>query len=189
MRRTWLPLLLVILLISVGLWFSESPPEQLLSIRPTPQQQDRAAELIIRNAKTRHFDQEGNLAYRVDAQQITYYQFKRRDRADLTEPRLFFYEDDQPKWRTESRWGTVYNRGERVVLEGEVVIDELPAIGGIKLETPSITLLPDREFAETDKVVTITSGPNRTTGKGMRAYLSEDRVEILSDVKSSYDTD
>ncbi|WP_226645687.1 LPS export ABC transporter periplasmic protein LptC [Microbulbifer variabilis] len=187
--RTWLPLLLVVSLISVGLWLSESPPNQLLGISPTPEQYDKAAEMIIRNAKTRHFNEEGNLAYRVDADQITYYQFKLRDRADLAEPRMLFYEDDQPKWRTESRQGVAYNRGERLVLSGDVVIDELPAPGGIKLETSSITILPAKEFAETDKVVTISSGPNRTTGKGMRAYLNEDRMEILSDVKSIYDTD
>ncbi|WP_444886966.1 LPS export ABC transporter periplasmic protein LptC [Microbulbifer sp. JMSA008] len=187
--RTWLPLLLVVSLISAGLWLSESPPDQLLGIRPTPQQHDKAAELIIRNAKTRHFNEEGNLAYRVDADQITYYQFKRRDRADLTEPRMVFYQDDQPKWRTESREGVAHNRGERIVLSGDVEIDELPTPGGIKLETSSITILPAKEFAETDKVVTISSGPNRTTGKGMRAYLNEDRMEILSDVKSIYDTD
>ncbi|MFA0811366.1 LPS export ABC transporter periplasmic protein LptC [Microbulbifer epialgicus] len=187
--RTWLPLLLVVTLISAGLWFSESPPEELLGIRPTPQQHDQAADLIIRGAKTRHFNEDGNLAYRVDAEQITYYQFKLRDRAELTEPRMLFYQDDQPKWRTESRQGVAYNRGERLVLSGDVEIDELPTPGGIKLQTSSITILPDKEFAETDKVVTISSGPNRTIGKGMRVYLNEDRVEILSDVKSNYDPD
>lgn len=186
--RTWLPLLLVVMLISAGLWFSESPPEQLLGISPTPQQHDRAAELVIRDAKTRHFDGDGNLAYRVDAEQITYYQFKRRDRAVLAEPRMVFYQDDQPKWRTESRRGVAYNRGERIVLQEKVEIDELPTAGGIKLETSSLTFFPDKEFAKTDKVVIIRSGLNSTTGKGMRAYLKENRVEILSDVKSSYDT-
>lgn len=187
--RTWLPLLLVVALISAGLWFSESPPEELLGIRPTPQQHSRAADLVIRDAKTRHFNEDGNLAYRVDAEQITYYQFKRRDRAELTEPRMLFYQDDQQKWRTESRQGAAYNRGERIVLSGDVEIDELPSPGGIKLQTPSITILPDKEFAETDRVVTISSGPNQTKGKGMRVYLDKDRVEILSDVKSNYDPD
>ncbi|MCO1333722.1 LPS export ABC transporter periplasmic protein LptC [Microbulbifer sp. OS29] len=187
--RSWLPLVLVILLISAGLWFSESPPEQLLGKRPTPQQQNRAADLIIKDAETRHFDQGGNLAYRVDAEQITYFQFKRRDRANLKEPRMLFYQDDKPKWSTNSKRGTAFNRGEKVVLTGKVQIDELPPPGGIQLKTSKITIYPDREFAETDKVVTISSGPNRTTGKGMRAYLKEDRMEILSDVKSSYGTE
>ncbi|WP_444915729.1 LPS export ABC transporter periplasmic protein LptC [Microbulbifer sp. TRSA007] len=188
MMRSWLPLILVILLISAGLWFSESPPEQFLGKRPTPQQQNRAADLIIKGAETRRFDQAGNLAYRVDAEQITYFQFKRRDRANLKEPRMLFYTDDQPKWATRSKRGVAFNRGKRIVLSGDVQIDELPGPNGIQLETPRITIFPDREFAETDKVVTISSGPNRTEGTGMRAYLKENRMEILSDVKSSYDT-
>lgn len=187
--RTWLPLVIVVLLISAGLWFSESPPQELLGKRPTPQQQKGAADLVIHGAKTRHFNQEGTLAYRVDAEKITFFKFERRDRADLTEPRILFYQQDEPKWRTESRSGVAHNNGRRVVLRGDVEITEMPAPGGIKLNTQSITIKPREEYAETDKVVKITAGPNSTTGKGLRAFLKEDRVEILSDVKSSYETE
>lgn len=186
--RSWLPLVIVVVLISAGLWFAESPPEQLLGKRPTKQQQNLAPDLVIRDAKTRHFNQEGTLAYRVDAEKITYFQFERRDRADLTEPRILFYLEHQPKWHTKSRDGVAYNNGERVVLRGDVHITEMPGPGGIRLDTQSITIKPREEYAETDKVVTISSGPNRTEGKGLRAFLKEDRVEILSEVKSTYET-
>jgi len=187
--RTWLPLVIVVLLISTGLWFAESPPQQLLGKKPTPQQQKTAPELVIRDARTRHFNEEGTLAYRVDADQITFFQFERRDRADLTEPRMLFYQEDQPKWRTRSKSGVAHNNGERVELHGDVTVDELPAPGGLRLDTQTITIKPREEYAETDKVVTITAGPNTTTGKGMRAFLKEERVEILSDVKSRYETE
>lgn len=186
--RTWLPLVIVVALISLGLWFAESPPEELLGKRPTPQQHTQAADLVIRDARTRHFNQEGTLAYRVDAERITYFQFARRDRADLTEPRILFYQDKQPTWHTESKTGVAHNNGQRVVLHGDVKIDELPEPGGVQLRTQSITIEPRKEYAETDKVVTITSGPSRTQGKGLRAYLNEDRVEILSEVESIYET-
>ncbi|WP_193165974.1 LPS export ABC transporter periplasmic protein LptC [Microbulbifer hainanensis] len=185
--RTWLPLVIVVALISAGLWFMESPPEQLVGKRPTPQEQNRAPDLVIRDAKTRHFNQEGTLAYRVDADKITFFQFARRDRADLTEPRILFYQGDQPKWRTVSRTGVAHNNGQRVVLRGDVEITEQPEPGGVRLETQQITIKPRQEYAETDKLVTITAGPNRTQGKGLRAFLKQDRVEILSDVESSYE--
>ena len=187
--RSWLPLVIVVALISAGLWFAESPPAELVGKRPTSQQWNKAADLVIRGAKTRHFNQEGTLAYRVDAERITFFQFARRDRADLTEPRILFYQEDQPKWRTESRSGVAHNNGESVVLSGDVHITEQPAPGGIQLDTQSITIKPREEYAETDKVVTITSGPNRTQGKGLRAFLKEDRVEILSEVESTYETE
>lgn len=186
--RTWLPMVIVVLLICAGVWFAESPPEELLGKRPTPQQHDKAADLVIRGAKTRHYNQQGTLAYTVDAEQITFFQFDRRDRADLTEPRILFYLEDNPKWHTQSRKGVAHNNGERVVLRGDVIVDELPKPGGITLNTQSITIKPREEYAETDKLVTITAGPNSTTGKGLRAFLKQDRVEILSDVKSSYET-
>ncbi|GAB2522256.1 LPS export ABC transporter periplasmic protein LptC [Microbulbifer agarilyticus] len=185
--RTWLPLVIVVALISVGLWFAESPPEQLLGKRPTQQEHNRAADLIIRNARTRHFNVDGNLAYEVDAERITFFRFARRDRADLTEPRMMFYQGEDTKWRTESRKGIAYNNGQRVVLQGDVSVAELPQ-PGITLRTPKIVLKPREEFAETDKIVTITDGANITTGKGLRADLKQDKVEILSNVESRYET-
>nr|WP_010132491.1 LPS export ABC transporter periplasmic protein LptC [Microbulbifer agarilyticus] len=185
--RTWLPLVIVVILISAGLWFTESPPEQLLGKRPTQQEHNRAADLVIRDARTRHYNIDGNLAYEVDAERITFFQFARRDRADLTEPRMMFYQDENTKWRTESRKGIAYNNGQRVVLQGDVSISELPQ-PGITLRTPKITLKPREEFAETDKVVTITDGANVTTGKGLRADLKQDTVKILSNVESRYET-
>lgn len=185
--RTWLPLVIVVALISLGLWFTESPPKQLLGKRPTQQQHSKAADLVIRDARTRHYNTEGTLAYRVDAERITFFQFERRDRADLTEPRMLFYQDKNLKWRTESRKGVAFDNGQKVVLEGDVKVAELPQ-PGITLRTAKIVLKPREEFAETDKVVTITDGANLTTGKGMRANLKQDKVEILSDVESSYET-
>ncbi|MCK7595928.1 LPS export ABC transporter periplasmic protein LptC [Microbulbifer sp. CAU 1566] len=185
--RTWLPLVIVVALVSLGLWFAESPPKQLLGKRPTQQDHNKAADLIIRDARTRHFNVEGTLAYEVDAERITFFQFARRDRADLTEPRMMFYQGENSKWRTESRAGIAFDNGQKVVLQGDVSIKELPQ-PGITLRTPKIVIKPREEFAETDKVVTITDGPNRTTGKGLRADLKQDTVEILSDVESSYET-
>ena len=184
--RTWLPLVIVVTLISLGLWFTESPPEQLMGKRPTQQEHNKAADLIIRGARTRHYNSEGTLAYEVDAERVTFFQFARRDRADLTEPRMMFYQGEHSRWRTESRTGVAYNNGQRVVLQGDVSIKELPE-PGITLRTPRIEIKPREEFAATDKIVTITDGPNRTTGKGMRADLKQDKVEILSDVESRYE--
>ncbi|WP_043317436.1 LPS export ABC transporter periplasmic protein LptC [Microbulbifer sp. HZ11] len=184
--RTWFPLVIVVTLVSLGLWFTESPPEQLLGKRPTQQEHSRAADLIIRDARTRHYSIDGDLAYEVDAKRITFFQFARRDRADLTEPRMMFYQGDDTKWRTESRTGVAYDNGQKVVLEGDVSVMELPQ-PGITLRTPKIVIKPREEFAETDKVVTITDGPNLTTGKGLRADLKKDKVEILSDVESRYE--
>lgn len=185
--RTWLPLVIVVALVSLGLWFSEDPPEQLLGKRPTQQQHSKAADLIIRDARTRHYSMAGTLAYEVNAERVTFFRFARRDRADLTEPRMTFYQGEDSKWRTESRTGIAYDNGQKVVLQGDVSIKELPQ-PGITLRTPKIIIKPREEFAETDKIVTITDGRNRTTGKGLRADLKQDKVEILSDVESSYET-
>lgn len=185
--RTWLPLVIVVSIISLGLWFIESPSQPLLGKRPTQQQHNKAPDLVIRDARTRHYSVEGTLAYQVDADRITFFQFARRDRADLTEPRMVFYQGEDSRWRTESRTGIAFNNGERVVLQGKVVVSELPQ-PGITLRTDKIVLKPRDEFAETDKIVTISDGVNRTTGKGMRADLKQDKVEILANVESRYET-
>lgn len=184
--RTWLPLAVVVMLITLGLWYSESPPSGFLGKRPTPQQQSEAANLIIRDAKTRNYNTEGVLAYRVNAERITYYKFAPRDRADLIEPRILFYKQQKPKWLTQSKSGIAFNDGERVLLSGDVDILEQPQ-PGITLHTQSITVIPQEEFAETDDYVTVINGLSRTTGKGLRADLKQDKIKLLSEVKSIYE--
>ena len=55
----------------------------------------------------------------------------------------------------------------------------------IHIETEDLRVLPDVEFAETALPVAISTPESLTRGVGMRAYLDENRVQLLSRVKTT----
>ena len=54
----------------------------------------------------------------------------------------------------------------------------------IHIETEDLKVLPGDEYAETALPVSISTPESFTRGTGMRAYLGESRVQLLSDVRT-----
>ena len=57
----------------------------------------------------------------------------------------------------------------------------------IHVETEDLRVLPDDEYAETELPVSISTPKSFTRGTGMRAYLGESRVQLLSKVRTVID--
>ena len=51
-------------------------------------------------------------------------------------------------------------------------------------ETEDLKVLPREEYAETALPVSISTPESLTRGTGMRAYLAESRVQLLSNVRT-----
>ena len=57
----------------------------------------------------------------------------------------------------------------------------------LKVSTPLLVVYPEKDYAETDRPVTITEPRGRTEGVGMEAFLEEQRLVLLNEVYSRYD--
>ena len=55
----------------------------------------------------------------------------------------------------------------------------------IHIETHDLRVLPREEYAETELPVSISTPESLTHATGMRAYLDESRVQLLSKVKTT----
>ncbi|GMG86602.1 LPS export ABC transporter periplasmic protein LptC [Biformimicrobium ophioploci] len=185
--RTWIPLA-VALLVALGLWIADSPPDQLGGKRPSRKQQNQAADLVIRGAQTSHFDKNGLLAYQFNSDKLTYFQYTRRDRADLVNPEIIFFEESEPRWQVTARTGRATNNGSNVVFRGNVVIERSGAGAESKLSTSELQMKPHDKYAHTNKTVTISNLGSQITGKGMKADLNKNHLELLSEVESTYET-
>jgi lipopolysaccharide export system protein LptC len=58
----------------------------------------------------------------------------------------------------------------------------------IHIETQDLRVSPRKEYAETDLPVSISTPESLTRGTGMRAYLGESRVQLLSKVKTTIES-
>ena len=57
---------------------------------------------------------------------------------------------------------------------------QFPDGRSFELRTPSITLYPDREYAETDQDVMITTHAGRTTAVGLQGNLNQGLLQLSS---------
>lgn len=108
---------------------------------------------------------------------------------ELTHPHLVVYREEQEPWHVASERGWVSADNDVLMLLGKVNIWRNRPDGKreIHIETEDLRVLPDDEYAETELPVSISTPESLTSGTGMRAYLGESRVQLLSRVKTTID--
>ncbi len=57
----------------------------------------------------------------------------------------------------------------------------------VDIRTEDLRVLPETEYGETDKQVIITTPSSQSRGVGMRAWLKQSRLELLSQVHTVYE--
>lgn len=135
---------------------------------------------------TTYMDGQGRPHRRLRAEHMQH--FPDDDTTEFTQPRLVLFRTDGPPWRVRSERGWAGPEGTEVRLQRRVrMTRKRPASGELEVATPFLRLYPERDYAETDRPVTITEPRGRTEGVGMEAYLEDRRMVLLNEVYSRYD--
>ncbi|GAB4289398.1 MAG: hypothetical protein Kow0096_02300 [Thiohalomonadaceae bacterium] len=131
-----------------------------------------------------------NLAGRPDQRLAAAFMLRYADDGsmDLTEPRMTLYDtaDDTPPWQIDAARGLVSGDGREVQLSGGVRLTREEAGGLLVLTTDAMRLRPKERYAETDAPVTLTNPEGRVDAVGMRAYMKEERLVLLAQVRGNY---
>lgn len=151
-------------------WLEREPAHEMPNARGT----ERRPDYIIDDLSAVNMDSSGRPAHRMQTPQLRHY----RDdgSSELERPVLDLYKDDGPPWRIRAETGWVSANGDEVLLQGQVVIDragfdEQPAI---ELRSSEMLVIPDKEYAETDRFVEIESAADWITAiDGMQAWFGE----------------
>jgi len=108
---------------------------------------------------------------------------------ELTHPHLVVYREEAEPWHVASERGWVSADNDVLMLLGKVNIWRNRPDGKreIHIETEDLRVLPDDEYAETALPVSISTPESHTRGTGMRAYLGDSRVQLLSKVRTMID--
>ena len=141
-------------------------------------------DLYMLDAKITKFDQDGQVQHKILADRFTH--FPLTDLTVLEDPviKLFADENKQP-WDIESRNGRLLPESayrEQVVELWEQVVATQHRENGrfINIQTNSLTVYPDRDYAETDQKVFIDDDTGRTTAAGMQAFFESGRFIFYS---------
>ena len=165
----------------------------LVDLAPEQQQAQAAAvsgpDLIIESLVATTLDENGQPRRRVRAREMLH--MPDTETHELSEPYMEVFSPGEEPWFVRSQRGWLSPEGDVMLLLGEVHIWRNGADGSrrLNIRTNNLRVLPDSEYGETDEPVSITTPHSRSTAVGVRAFLNEGRVEMLSRVRTVYQRD
>jgi lipopolysaccharide export system protein LptC len=161
---SWLPLAVLALLVGLTLWLNTlvqpQAPRADGSTRHDP-------DLMVENFSARKLDPDGTVRYTLAARKMVHYPDD--DSAHLDTVKIEAFEPKQPKMTATADQGRLEQGGDRVWIEGNViVVREADAKAGrARLTTDKLLVLPDTGIARTSSDVTFESPEGTAHAKGM----------------------
>ena len=165
-------------------WFlrqlGQAPAERQESGRHVP-------DYYVENFTSTTMDENGLPHRRVSAEYMAH--FPDTDTHELSRPYMVLYRDSAEPWHVRSERGWVSSSGDVLLLLGKVHIWRNDADGKRRMDirTEDMRVLPNTNYGETDKLVVISTPGSESRGVGMRAFLDQGRLELLSQVHTFYD--
>ena len=183
MRPTsWLPLAVLALLVGLTFWLNQL-------VQPPGARADGSArhdpDLIVDQFNARKLGEDGQVLYTLAADRMVHYPDD--DSAHLQVVKLEAFEPQQPKLTATALRGRLEQGGDRVWVEGNVIIVRAAdaKLGEARLMTEKLLLLPDAGIARTSEVVTLESPEGRARAVGMELD-NHSRVLKLERVHATY---
>lgn len=171
------------LIIGAAVFFQPTLPEEQArpALRPSEE-----PDLLIEDAVIRDYRESGGLRYLLRSPLIEH--FEARALTYLTDPDLMLEKAPEPPWHITARRGVIRNASQttRTGEEEVELIDDVRMLqvfdNGRRydLRTPSLTIHPDREYAETDQNVMITTHAGRTKAVGLKGSLDKGLLKMFS---------
>ncbi len=130
---------------------------------------------------------EGKPRYELSASYMARFSFD--DHSEFVSPEFVFYRPDESQWVMSAERGTTRDGSKEITLQGKVtIIRRQIAVDDseLKMITSELLIRPDESYAETDQLITITSGEHKLQSNGFRGYFDDGRVELLSRVRGEY---
>lgn len=157
-----------------------------VSRTPSPPQATRRPDYFLGDAHVEQTGANGRILYSVDAKRMEHYPDD--GHTELTTVRLTWYAAGHPPWTLTADHARVPKGRKRVELRGNVHGRYRQQAGGIPvtLSTPSLTVLVNRQVAETDAGARIVQGSSRITARRLHADLKTGVIRLQHRVEATY---
>ncbi|WXL26700.1 LPS export ABC transporter periplasmic protein LptC [Ectopseudomonas mendocina] len=174
----------VLLVGALGYWKNLRPDAST-----NPAQPDAAKQTIdfyANNTYTIEFQEDGTLDYELLADKVEH--VKATDITLVTNPKMDLFRGEEQPWKIQSTRSEVSPGGKEIELIDNVRIERTDEKNRTTiLTTTRLTVFPDKEFAQTAQPVKIDAADGVTTAVGMKAYLNDSRMHLLSNVRGQYE--
>lgn len=147
---------------------------------------DNVIDFYVVGARTVQYQDDGKLHYRMTADKLEH--VKSTDITLIDMPRLDLYRGTELPWKVTSQRAEVSPGGVEVELIDDVRIARTDAKNRPTIITSSrMTVIPDKEYAQTEQAVRIVAANGVTTAQGMKAYLNDGRMILQSNVRGQHE--
>jgi len=171
------------LLAALGYW--NISPESFMDKQPVASS-NNAIDFYVLNAKSVQYQIDGKLHYEMTTDKLEH--VKASDITLLSNPNLQLYRGTEFPWHVQSARGEVAPEGSQVELIDQVRVARTDAKGRPTILTTSrLTVFPEKEYAQTKQAVRIEAANGVTTAKGMKTYLNDGRMLLLSNVRGQHE--
>lgn len=177
----------ILLLAVAGLYFRWEPT----SVLPAePAKTQILPDTIIKQPVLDVFDDSGRKIRQLHGQQLDY--FDEDNHSIITAPQVQFEQQSgsQPPvpWQMTANIATIYQASNRIELQGNVQLWSDATQGGrTEILTEQLSVDTARQFAETDKAVTIRARSSEAKATGLQADLANERLLLPSHVKEIHE--
>lgn len=181
--RYWLPLLPLLGLLGITYWLNQQ-------VQPEAAKPDASKrhdpDAIMENFSAVKFNELGKPRFVMAAKKLQHYPDD--DSTTLEMPRLTTLSAKQPAIHVVARRGTVSSGGDEVFLHEDVeVLREAGADReAMTVQTEFLHVVPDRDWADTDRPVTIVDPHNTVHAIGLEMNNQARTLKLLSQVRSEH---
>ena len=181
--RYWLPLVPLIGLLGVTYWLNQQ-------IKPEPAMPDSSKrhdpDAIVENFSATKLNEEGAPNFIMAAKKMLLYPDD--DSTTLEEPRITMLSAGQPAIHAFAKRATISSKGDEVFLRDDVEVmrEASERQDSFKLQTDYLRIVPDRNLADSDRVVTIVDAHNIVHATGMELDNNTRILKLLSQVTSDH---
>jgi len=173
----------VALLIAIGYW--NVSPERFLD-NPRANVDAGTIDYYAINARTVQYLPDGKMQYEMTADRVEH--LKASEITHVTKPVMDVYRGTTFPWHVVSERAEVNPDGTQVELIDAVRLNRTDQKNRTTVITTSrATVFPQKQYAETDQDVRIDGAGGVTTAKGMKAYLNDSKIHLLSTVRGQYE--
>lgn len=181
--RYWLPLLPLLALLGFVYWLDNQVQQEVIAaVRNLRHDPDG----IMDNFSATTMSEDGVPRMLLAAKQMRHY--PDHDTTELEMPRMTMLSPERPTVYMSGMTGSVSSRGDEVVLRDKVSVkrDAKGAQSALTLRTEYLRVLPNREWADTDRAVLIAQANTTVRAVGLEMDNKARTLKLLSHVRSEH---
>ncbi len=181
--RYWLPLLPLLGLLAFVYWLDKQVQQEVVA---GINNQRHDPDGIMDNFSAVKMDMQGAPSTLLSAKQLRHY--PDHDTTELELPRLTMLNVEHPPVHVKAARGNISSRGDEVVFQDNVVVvrESAGTQSAMTLRTEYLRVLPNKDWANTDKPVTLVDASNTIHAVGMEMDNKTRILKLLSQVRSEH---